>query len=138
MGICRLIIVEFHDKLEVGIVPIFAELGVDDGFALVLIVVVDGGLEVLQAVGLVAQTSIADSAQVVDILVLVEAAVERADGSAGLVAHQLGEGQVVGARIGLEGLLLFQITSFSLTFLDFNMEFNLWLLISDVGLSSLV
>ena len=47
---------EFHDEFEFEVVPVLAEFGVDHGFALVVVLVVDGCLEVLEAVGITADS----------------------------------------------------------------------------------
>ena len=91
-------LVEFDDQFEVGVVPVGFEFGVDGGFALVVVFLVDRALEVLEAVFAVSETGVGNSTEIVYFGGLVKAAVEGADAAFDLVVHKLGEGQIVVAR----------------------------------------
>ncbi len=104
-------LVEFDDQFEVGVVPVGFEFGVNGGFALVVVFLVDRALEVFKAVFAVSETGVGNSTEVVDFGGLVKAAVEGADAALDLVVHKLGEGQIVVARGAFEEFLCFFVVA---------------------------
>ena len=68
--------------------------------------------EILEAVDLVAHTCVGNGAEVVDVGVLIQAAVERADAVAGFAVHELGECQIVAAGATLQLLFCLLVVAF--------------------------
>ena len=108
LGYC---LIQFDYEFEVGVVPVGFELGVDSGFALVVIFLVNGALQVLEAVLAVAKTGVSHGTEVVDLGGLIKTAVEGTDAVLGLVVHELGKGKVVVAGRAFEEFLCFLVVA---------------------------
>jgi hypothetical protein len=87
--------VKFDYQFEVRVVPVSFELGIDGGFAFVVILLVNRALKVLETVFTITKACIGHSTKVVNFGGLVKAAVEGTDAVLGFVIHELGKGQIV-------------------------------------------